>query len=420
MYQKQFGARYLSKDYTFNKAAASIFFNNTNNLNYVLGLLNSAVCQVILRLLNPTMNNNIKDILNVPIIVSDNKKQVVEKLVIENISLSRADWDDFETSWDFKVHPLVRYKSTKIQQSFANWSAVADERFNKLKANEEELNRIFIEIYGLQDELTPEVADEDITVCRADLDRDIRSLISYAVGCMFGRYSLDREGLVYAGGTFDKEAYTTFIPDEDNIIPITDQDFFENDIVSRFIEFVEKVYGLDTLEENLAFIAKALKPTSTKTARQIIREYFFNDFFKDHCKIYKKRPIYWQFETGPAGAMKALVYLHRMDEFTPARVRTDYLHPLMRAYEGEIKRIDQMSEDSLTAAEKASYRKQKEDLQKKTAEIMKYDPVIAHIASRRIKLDLDDGVAVNYQKYQNVEVVEDGKPCVTANLLTKI
>lgn len=415
-----FGARYLSKDYTFNKAAASIFFNNTTNLNYVLGLLNSAVCQVILRLLNPTMNNNIKDILNVPIIVSDNKKQVVEKLVVENISLSRADWDDFETSWDFKVHPLVRYNVVTVEEAFQNWVAVTFERFKKLKANEEELNRIFIEIYGLQDELTPEVEDEDVTVRRADIDRDIRSLISYAVGCMFGRYSLDREGLVYAGGTFDKGAYTTFIPDEDNIIPITDQDFFENDIVSRFIEFVEKVYGAETLEENLAFIAKALKPASTKTARQIIREYFFNDFFKDHCKIYKKRPIYWQFETGPAGAMKALVYLHRMDEFTPARVRTDYLHPLMRAYEGEIKRIDQMSEDSLTAAEKAFYRKQKEDLQKKTAEIMKYDPVIAHIASRRIKLDLDDGVAVNYQKYQNVEVVEDGKPSVTANLLTRI
>ena len=415
-----FGARYLSKDYTFNKAAASIFFNNTTNLNYVLGLLNSAVCQIILRLLNPTMNTNIKDILNVPIIVSDIKKQAVDKFVIENISISRADWDDFETSWDFGVHPLVRYRDVNIKESFQNWSDVADERFNKLKANEEELNRIFIEIYGLQDELTQEVPDKDITVCRAELDRDIRSFISYAVGCVFGRYSLDREGLVYAGGAFDKEAYTTFIPDEDNVIPITDQDFFENDIVSWFIEFVEKVYGAETLEENLAFIAKALKPTSTKTARQIIREYFFNDFFKDHCKIYKNRPIYWQFETGRAGAMKALVYLHRMDEFTPARVRTDYLHPLMRAYEGEIKRIDQMPVEGLSAAERASYRKQKEDLQKKTAEIMKYDPVIAHIASRRIKLDLDDGVAVNYEKYQNVEVVEDGKPSVTANLLTNI
>lgn len=404
---------------TFDKGGSSIFFNEYGNYYYFLGLLNSKVFLKVVQIYNPTLNFQVKDIRSMPIIIDNNSKSVGE-LVEDTCNLSKFDWDDFETSWDFRVHPLVRYRAVNIKESFQNWSAVADERFEKLKDNEEKLNRIFIEIYGLQDELTPEVADEDVTVRRAELDRDIRSLISYAVGCMFGRYSLDHEGLVCAGGQFEKGAYSTFIPDEDNVIPITDQDFFENDIVSRFIEFVEKVYGTETLEENLAFIAKALKPTSTKTARQIIREYFFNDFFKDHCKIYKNRPIYWQFETGRAGAMKALVYLHRMDEFTPARVRTDYLHPLMRAYEGEIKRIDQMPEEGLTAAERASYRKQKEDLQKKTAEIMKYDPVIAHIASRRIKLDLDDGVAVNYQKYQNVEVVEDGKPPVTANLLTKI
>ncbi|MDI6705671.1 MAG: SAM-dependent methyltransferase, partial [Bacillota bacterium] len=389
---------------------------------YLIAFLNTKITPKYIEALNPTTTTQVGDLKRIPLIITSNQsiREIINKTVIENISLSRADWDDFETSWDFKIHPLVRYKAGRIEEAYKTWEAVADERFKKLKANEEELNRIFIEIYGLQDELTPELADEDITVRRAELDRDIRSLISYAVGCMFGRYSLDREGLIFAGGTFDKGAYSTFIPDEDNIIPVTDQDYFENDIVSRFIEFVEKVYGAENLEENLAFIAKALKPASTKTARQAIREYFFNDFFKDHCKVYKKRPIYWQFETGPAGAMKALVYLHRMDEFTPARVRTDYLHPLMRAYEGEIKRIEQMREDTLTASERASYRKQKEDLQKKTAEIMKYDPVIAHIASRPIKLDLDDGVAVNYQKYQNVEVVENGKPFVAANLLTKI
>lgn len=404
---------------TFDVGGSSVFFNDYENYYYFLGLLNSKVFFKVVQIYNPTLNFQVKDIRSMPIIIDGDSKSI-SKLVEDTCNLSKSDWDNFETSWDFKAHPLIKYKATSIKESYTKWSSVADERFKSLKANEEELNRIFIEIYGLQDELTPEVADEDITVRRAELDRDIRSLVSYAVGCMFGRYSLDCEGLVYAGGTFDKDAYSTFIPDEDNIIPITDQDFFENDIVSRFIEFVEKVYGAETLEENLAYIAKALKPTSTKTARQIIREYFFNDFFKDHCKIYKNRPIYWQFETGRAGAMKALVYLHRVDEFTPARVRTDYLHPLMRAYEGEIKRIDQMPEEGLTAAERASYRKQKEDLQKKTAEIMKYDPIIAHIASRRIKLDLDDGVSVNYQKYQNVEVVEDGKPSVTADLLTKI
>ncbi|RXE57715.1 BREX-1 system adenine-specific DNA-methyltransferase PglX [Acetivibrio mesophilus] len=416
----KFGAKFKEKGFIYDDTSRSSFPEDNTMVMYILGFLCSNVCFEFLRALNPTMSFTNSDIERLPLIFDLREKSVVDSIVSQNIILTKADLDDFETSWDFKVHPLIRYKAANIEQAFVNWVVVTDERFRKLKANEEELNRIFIEIYGLQDELNPEVADEDVTVRRADLDRDIRSLISYAVGCMFGRYSLDREGLVYAGGTFDKGAYSTFIPVQDNIIPITSEEYFENDIVSLFIEFVEKVYGSETLEENLTFIAKALKPTSTKTARQIIREYFFNDFFKDHCKIYKKRPIYWQFETGPAGAMKALVYLHRMDEFTPARVRTDYLHPLMRAYEGEIKRIDQMLEDSLTAAEKASYRKKKEDLQKKTAEIMKYDPVIAHIASRRIKLDLDDGVVVNYQKYQNVEVIEDGKPSVTANLLTKI
>lgn len=415
----KFGVRYFSNGFLFSSASMCGYCENNQIKLFILSLLNSKISEQILGVLAPTLNFGPEQVKKIPYLL--NNEDEISEITNNCISVSRADWNDFETSWDFKDHPLIRYKTASIEQSFANWSSIADERFKKLKANEEELNRIFIKIYGLQDELTPEVADEDITVRRADLDRDIRSLISYAVGCMFGRYSLDREGLILAGGKFDKEAYITFIPDEDNVIPLTEQDFFENDIVSRFIAFVEKVYGSENLEDNLNFIAIALKPKSTKTTRQIIREYFFNDFFKDHCKIYNKRPIYWQFETGSTGAMKALVYLHRMDEFTPARVRTDYLHPLMRAYEGEIKRIDQMSNEGLTGAERAFYRKQRENLQKKTIEIMKYDPIIAHIANQRIKLDLDDGVAVNYEKYQNIEVViEDEKPLVISNLLTKI
>lgn len=414
---KNLSLRFVPESIIYGGAGYGIF-NSSVSILYLLALLNSKIPSYLVKCLSETLNFEVGVLERLPII-NDSRKNI-ENIAKENIYISQSEWDEFETSWDFKVHPLAKFKDQSIEKSYKNWADFCAERFDRLKVNEEELNRIFIEVYGLQDELTPEVPNEDVTVRCAELNRDIRSFISYAVGCMFGRYSLDSEGVIYAGGKFDKGAYSTFIPDDDNIIPITDQDYFDNDIVSRFIEFVEKVYGSDTLEKNLAFIAKVLKPTSTKTARQVIREYFFNDFFKDHCKIYKKKPIYWQFETGPAGAMKALVYLHRMDEFTPARVRTDYLHPLMRAYEGEIKRIDQMSEDTLTASERAAYRKQKENLQKKTTEIMKYDPVIAHIASRRIKLDLDDGVTVNYQKYQNVEVVEDGKPSVTANLLTKI
>ena len=413
----KFSARFVQKGFLFDSGGSSVFPTG-NYLYYLLGLLSTKIAEHVIRIFNPTLNFQPNDIARIPIIVNDVENIV--RIVKQNIALSRADWDDFETSWDFKVHPLVRHKAARIEDAFATWEKVAAERFNRLKANEEELNRIFIDIYGLQDELTPEVAEEDVTVRKADLERDIKSLLSYAVGCMFGRYSLDQEGLIYAGGDFDLTAYKTFLPVEDNVILVTDQDFFDHDIVFRFVEFVDKVYGSEHREENLEFIAQALKPGSTKTPLQVIRDYFFNDFFKDHCQIYKKRPIYWQFDTGRAGAMKALVYLHRMDESTPARVRTDYLHPLMRAYEGEIRRLEQMSAETLTAAERAVYRRQKENLQKKVAEIMKYDPVLAHIAHRRLILDLDDGVAVNYSKFQNVTVKQDGKNAVRANLLTKI
>lgn len=393
-------------------------FGSQTPLGYLLALLNTKIPSHLIKCLSETMNVEVGVLKRIPIIYKPTER--IRDLVELNIALSRADWDDFETSWDFKVHPLVRYKATRIKDAFATWAKVAKERFNQLKANEEELNRIFIDIYGLQDELTSEVAEEDVTVRKADLERDIRSLLSYAVGCMFGRYSLDREGLIYAGGDFDRTAYKTFLPVEDNVILVTDQDFFDHDIVFRFVKFVDKVYGSEHREENLEFIAQALKPGSTKTPLQVIRDYFFNDFFKDHCQIYKKRPIYWQFDTGRAGAMKALGYLHRMDESIPARVRTDYLHPLMRSYEGEIRRLEQMPAETLTAAERAAYCRQKENLQKKVAEIMKYDPVLAHIAHRRLTLDLDDGVAVNYSKFQNVTVQQDGKNFARTNLLTKI
>ncbi len=416
-----FSMRWIPEGCLYDSGGPGVFGNKAKRL-FILGCMNSKPALSMLKLLNPTINLQIADVIRLPLLNyekvygSESFNARIRKMIL----LSKADWDDFETSWDFKVHPLVRHKAARIKDAFATWAKVAKERFNQLKANEEELNRIFIDIYGLQDELTPEVAEEDVTVRKADLERDIRSLLSYAVGCMFGRYSLDQEGLIYASGDFDRTAYKTFLPVEDNVILMTDQDFFDHDIVFRFVEFVDKVYGSEHREENLEFIAQALKPGSTKTPLQVIRDYFFNDFFKDHCQIYKKRPIYWQFDTGRAGAMKALVYLHRMDESTPARVRTDYLYPLMRAYEGEIRRLEQMSAETLTAAERAVYRRQKENLQKKVAEIMKYDPVLAHIAHRRLILDLDDGVAVNYRKFQNVTVKQDGKNAVRANLLTKI
>lgn len=312
-----FGVRELGKNLTFNKAAATILFNDETIIDYVLGFLNSKVSQALLRIINPTMNNNIKDILNMPFIKDMNFYPQVKSLVQYNISISKQDWDAFETSWDFQKHPLLRKVST-IAEAFDQWQTECNDRFNQLKANEEKLNRIFIDIYGLQDELTPEVEDKDVTVRKADLGRDIRSFISYAVGCMFGRHSLDADGLVYAGGEWDNSKYSSFAADKDNIIPICDDEYFEDDIVGLFVEFVKTVYGVDTLDENLKFIADALGGKGQP--KDVIRNYFLNDFYKDHCKIYQKRPIYWLFDSGKKNGFKALIYMHRYQPDTIARI----------------------------------------------------------------------------------------------------
>lgn len=309
--------------------------------------------------------------------------------------------------------------ATLISDKFAAWQQECDERFNQLKANEEDLNRIFIDIYGLQDELTPEVEDKDVTVRRADLAREIRSLLSYAVGCMFGRYSLDVDGLAYAGGDWDASKYKTFLPDADNVLPITDDAYFPDDIVTRLVEFVRTVYGEDTLEENLDFIAKALG-NKGGSSREVIRNYFLNDFYKDHLKIYQKRPIYWLFDSGKQNGFKALIYLHRYDPDTVGRVRADYLHKQQGFLENAIANCDYTLETSQNAHDKADATKKKDKLVKQLAETRLYDQALAHIALQRIPLDLDDGVKVNYAKFQGIEVKNEGTKAVKIDLLGKI
>ena len=310
-----------------------------------------------------------------------------------------------------------------LSDKFIAWQAECEARFQQLKANEEELNRIFIDIYDLQDELTPDVADKDVTVHRVFDSKDdvpesmkgsnyvrtmrdeIVSLISYAVGCMFGRYSLDVEGLAYAGGEWADSKYTTYIPDEDNCIPVTDVEYFKDDIVGRFVEFVRTVYGEDTLEENLRFVADALGGKGT-TSREIIRNYFLNDFIKDHIKTYQKRPIYWMFDSGKQNGFKALIYMHRYDENTIGRIRADYLFKMQRAYENELKRVQDTIDSSANSREVAQAEKRKEKLTKQLKETRDYDQKIAHLALARISIDLDDGVKVNYEK---VQTAPDGK-----------
>lgn len=288
---------------------------------------------------------------------------------------------------------------TLISDKFSAWQSECDARFNQLKANEEELNRIFIDIYGLQDELTPEVADKDITVRKADLQREIKSLISYAVGCMFGRYSLDVDGLAYAGGEWDAAKYKTFIPDADNILPICDDAYFPDDIVGRFIDFVRTVYGADTLDENLKFIADALGGKGTP--QEVIRSYFLNDFYADHCKIYQKRPIYWLFDSGKKNGFKCLIYLHRYRPDTIARIRTDYVHELQSRYRTA---IEDLTNRLATAApaERARLNKQLTRRKDQAAELHTYEEKIHHLADQMIAIDLDDGVKHNYAIFQDV------------------
>lgn len=287
-----------------------------------------------------------------------------------------------------------------IADKYAAWEQECTERFNKLKANEEELNRIFINIYGLQDELTPEVEDRDVTVRKADLQREIKSLISYAVGCIFGRYSVDCKGLCYAGGDWDSSKYKTIIPDKDNVVPICDDDYFEDDLTARIIDFVAKVYGEDTLEENLKFIADALNCKGT-TPREVIRNYLLTGFYADHCKIYQKRPIYWLFSSGKKHGFKALVYMHRWKKTTVATVRTDYVHELQERYRTQLSLlVDQMQ--SAAASDRVKLKKRQEKLTAQLTEINAYEEKVHHLADMMIDIDLDDGVKVNYAKFADI------------------
>lgn len=286
-----------------------------------------------------------------------------------------------------------------IADKYKEWEAECEARFNQLKANEEELNRIFIEIYGLQDELTPEVEDKDVTVRKADLQREIKSLISYAVGCMFGRYSVDVEGLCFAGGEWDASKYRTIIPDADNIIPICDDDYFDDDMAGRFVDFVRRVYGEETLEENLRFIADALGGKGT--SRQVIRNYFLSDFYADHVKIYQKRPIYWLFSSGKKNGFKALIYMHRYQPDLLARMRTDYVHEQQERYRTQLQMLE-ISAQSAAPSERVKLNKQMDKLKDQALEIQQYEEKIHHLADQMIAIDLDDGVKVNYAKFQDV------------------
>lgn len=399
--------RYSPVGALFDSKGASFFAQNQMDLKYGIGLLNTKVSGVFLKVLSPAYEFKVGHVAKIPLLWGNSDKVI--KLVVDNIGHSKKDWDSFETSWDFRRHPLVLCL-TKNQSQFDDtsnihlsdcytlWEIECSNRFNQLKSNEEDLNRIFIDIYGLQEELTPEVADKDVTVRKADLQRDVKSLISYAVGCMFGRYSLDVEGLAYAGGTWDKNKYTSFIPDSDNMILLTDKKYRDDDIVERFCEFLKAVYGEASLEENFNFIANALGVKGT-SSREIIRNYFLNGFFKDHCAIYQKRPIYWLYDSGKQNGFKALTYMHRMDENTTARAEL-YLQDIQKRYETEIRSIDTLLDHMTDTRQIGVEERRREHLRRQVEEIKDYDERLEHMANEHICIDLDDGVKRNYEKIQ--------------------
>lgn len=432
-----FSIRYRKMGSIHDVAGMSAFSNNRNKLMYILGLMSTKIANYVFKILNPTINLQVGDFNNFPVLFIDSKPII--DIVKKSIDIAKQDWDSFEISWGFQKHPLLTHKkeADTIEEAFNNWSIFTENQFNQLKTYEEELNRIFIKIYGLQDELTPEVADEDITISKADRERDIKSFISYAVGCMFGRYSLDEEGLIFAGGDFDdkfrlrdgqweiktkegwKKSRVNIV--EHNVISIVDGDYFEDGILERFVDFVRVSFGEDTLEENLDYIAETLGRKANETSRQAIRRYFLKDFYKDHVKTYKKRPIYWLFDSGRQDGFKALIYMHRYDASTVARVRTDYLHSLQKKYEAEINHLDILIDSDISQREKAAARKKKETILKQIEECRLYDEAIAHMANQRIEIDLDDGVKVNYAKFQGVEIPQGkGRKPLKADLLAKI
>lgn len=396
--------RYSPKGFLFESKGSVCFMKNEENLWYILGLMNTKVISNMLLALSPTLDYHEGPISRVPIII-DSKKEKIEMIVKQNVNFCKKDWDSFETSWDFTIHPLIKYHVGTISEAYSLWSKECDDRFDQLKTNEEELNQIFIDIYGLQSELTPEVEEKDVTVRKADLVRDVKSFISYAVGCMCGRYSLDTEGLAYAGGEWDNNKYKTFIPDTDDIIPICDEDYFEDDIVSRFIEFVRSVYGDDTLEENLQFISDALGGNGNP--RDVLRNYFLKDFFKDHCNTYQvtgsgKRPIYWLFDSGKKDGFKALVYIHRYTPDLIARMRTGYIHPLQSQYRTQIEMLNNQIDEASLTSEKVKLKKQLKKIAEQAEELGKYEEKIHHWADKMEPMDLDDGVKVNYAKFQEL------------------
>lgn len=400
----KFALRLYPTGFLFDVAGPGIFADYETQ-KYVMGVINSRISRVCLQELYPTMNYEMGQVSSFPILINESIKDEVSSLVEENIQLSKLDWDAYETSWDFTKSFLIN-RGQSLAEAYTVWEDEYNLRVEKLKKNEEALNAIFLKEYGLYNQLEVNVNYEDITVNPIDLESDIKALISYAIGCIMGRYSLKEEGLIFAGGEWDESRYLDdFKPCEYGVMPITEEQFFESDLCTRVIDFIRAVYGEDTLNENLKFIAGALKPDSFASPKKIIRDYLFNDFFENHYQIYQHRPIYWQLDSGKAGGFRAIVYMHRYNENTLPLVRTEYIQDLRYKYEDEMQRQQRRLSDAKTTAEKNAVKKDITALDKKMVECSAYDDLLNYATSniQNYVFDLDDGVKTNYSKFLSID-----------------
>lgn len=400
-----FGSRYSPKGFIFDVKGSTIFIKEDSNLSidYILSLLSSKFVKICLAILNPTISFQVGDLSRIPIKIP-NKEYInkVNELALANTAIAKNEWDSFEVSWDFEKHPFLETSLNRIELAYNHWEQLAESRFYHTKKYEEELNSIFIEIYGLKEVIMPELDDSDVTLRKADKERDIKSFISYAIGCTFGRYSLDESGLINAGDEIDNSIYETFTVDGDNILPILPGAYFEDDIVTKFVDFVRVTFIEAKLEENLIFIADAIGRKKNETAREALRRYFLNDFYKDHVQVYKKRPIYWLFTSGKEKAFNCLIYIHRYDKTTLSRIRTDYLHEVQIRMDAEKKDLLTIIEGDSTTKEISNAKKELKSLDKKIDELKAYDELLHHMADMQIEIDLDDGVVVNYEKFKGL------------------
>ena len=389
----------------------------------------SNLCYSMLKALNPTLNFQVGNLKSLPVMEKENNyfKDSIKEASEHAIEISRRDWDGYETSWDFKELPLLEIAEGKTaQESFSLLKDKHNKTVQKMREIELESNRLYNELYGLKEDVTPEVSLEEITLtCNPSYrygikhERELetllqcdtfKELISYSIGCMMGRYSLDKPGLILASQGETVRDYLaqipepSFAPDDNAIIPLTDQEWFPDDATNRFRDFVRTVWGEEHLQENLDFVAEslclhAIKPKKGEAALETIRRYLSTQFFKDHLRTYKKRPIYWLFSSGKQKAFECLVYLHRYNESTLAEMRTDYVIPLTTKLASYVEKLEQDKDASTSAAEAKAIEKELSKLYKQQAELNTFDEKLRHYADQRISLDLDDGVKVNYGKF---------------------